>query len=467
MAKRKQVIEVSDEEITNKKRTKREEEKEEEKEKETHKEKEKEKETHKEKEKEREIKTKRTRKVKEAKLEKSTTKNGSRGHKKETEQEEPNTLYTGRDKGTSKKGGGGTKKNNEEILPFKKGFKLATKEQQIAALAFASDDIPRELFPFGTYTTQNGKEVPFFPNIPHPVHEDDWLAQYNVRQQSFTKWKELYRKIREGRDKIYFLPFGDFEEGPDLDILVEYAKIIYSPLKIEKLPNLEITHSKEGSCVKHTKNTRRGTSNVTTNLDSRRCHRYYKEKYVKEHRQLGLDALARVLEDMRPTDAYCILGLTMEDLYTDDTDEFTVGAANFEGAGGFSFARYNPTFNSRAKNEPKSLNTDEENKRILLRRCLKVMIHELGHMFALDHCVYFHCLMNGSGHIIEDDSQPLHMCPVDLRKLTYALQDDKRSKDFSAIRKQYELLHQFYEKYNFTDDKRWVHSMLQYLDKKE
>jgi len=28
-----------------------------------------------------------------------------------------------------------------------------------------------------------------------------------------------------------------------------------------------------------------------------------------------------------------------------------------------------------------------------------------------------------------------------------ALLDDKRSKDFSVIRKQYELLHQFYEKY--------------------
>ena len=36
---------------------------------------------------------------------------------------------------------------------------------------------------------------------------------------------------------------------------------------------------------------------------------------------------------------------------------------------------------------------------ILLRRSMKVMVHELGHMFGLDHCAYFHCLMNGSGRI--------------------------------------------------------------------
>ena len=114
------------------------------------------------------------------------------------------------------------------------------------------------------------------------------------------------------------------------------------------------------------------------------CRSYvFTEKYVNSHRQIGLDGLGRVSEDVRPPDAYllfpfssfllppsllpfffsssillpfcpsplllpsshflsivlffwyynryCILGLTMEDLFTDHTDEFTVGAANMEG----------------------------------------------------------------------------------------------------------------------------------------
>ena len=31
-------------------------------------------------------------------------------------------------------------------------------------------------------------------------------------------------------------------------------------------------------------------------------------------------------------------------------------------------------------------------------RACKVMVHEVCHMFGIKHCVYFHCLMNGSNH---------------------------------------------------------------------
>jgi Predicted Zn-dependent proteases len=45
------------------------------------------------------------------------------------------------------------------------------------------------------------------------------------------------------------------------------------------------------------------------------------------------------------------------------------------------------------------------------------MVHEIGHMFGLKHCIYYNCIMNGSNHMKESSNKPLEMCPVCLRKL--------------------------------------------------
>jgi archaemetzincin len=48
------------------------------------------------------------------------------------------------------------------------------------------------------------------------------------------------------------------------------------------------------------------------------------------------------------------------------------------------------------------------------------MTHEIGHMFGMNHCDHFRCIMmNGSNHVAELDEAPLHLCPVCLRKLHY------------------------------------------------
>ena len=47
----------------------------------------------------------------------------------------------------------------------------------------------------------------------------------------------------------------------------------------------------------------------------------------------------------------------------------------------------------------------------------KVMVHEICHLFCLQHCVYFSCSMNGSNHLEESNNRPMFMCPVCLHKL--------------------------------------------------
>jgi archaemetzincin len=51
-----------------------------------------------------------------------------------------------------------------------------------------------------------------------------------------------------------------------------------------------------------------------------------------------------------------------------------------------------------------------------LRRALKLVTHETGHAFGLEHCIFYRCLMNGVRSLGEVDPQPLHLCPVCLAK---------------------------------------------------
>ena len=41
----------------------------------------------------------------------------------------------------------------------------------------------------------------------------------------------------------------------------------------------------------------------------------------------------------------------------------------------------------------------------------QVTVHELLHLLGLDHCIYFACLMNGSGSL-EEDHRQAHIHPV-------------------------------------------------------
>jgi predicted Zn-dependent protease len=60
-------------------------------------------------------------------------------------------------------------------------------------------------------------------------------------------------------------------------------------------------------------------------------------------------------------------------------------------------------------------------RRESLRRVCKLIAHEIMHVYGLDHCIYKKCLMNGTGHLVEDFSAPAHLCGTDLRKLHFRL----------------------------------------------
>ncbi len=226
--------------------------------------------------------------------------------------------------------------------------------------------------------------------------------------------------------------------------------------------------------------TRGRTTSRTVELKYRKAHPYDLHKVNDDHRQLSVIQLLKILGHIVPDDACACLGLTMEDLYQGNKsafrtwelfdlkfldkskigaqDSFVVGmAAGGSREGIFSFCRYDPKFGNL--NTPRD---KEENFITLLKRSCKVTVHEIMHLFGILHCTWFSCCMQGSGHLLEgtkvkndlhvtyllDFSQPLHLCPIDLRKLQTCL-------NFNVV-EQHKALLRFYEMNKFKEEHTWM-----------
>ena len=98
-----------------------------------------------------------------------------------------------------------------------------------------------------------------------------------------------------------------------------------------------------------------------------------------------------------------------------------------------------------------------QHRYLLLNRSCKVLVHEIGHLFGLGHCIYYDCCMNGSGHLAEDYRQAMHLCPVDLRKLQHCLGFD--------VEERYKAMAAFYRKYKmgFEAELKWMERRIESL----
>ena len=142
--------------------------------------------------------------------------------------------------------------------------------------------------------------------------------------------------------------------------------------------------------------------------------------------------LDHLLPPFRKDDAVCVSGITMVDLYPEESWNFVFGQASLRGrVGVWSFARLS-----------------QGSATLSLRRCCKLVVHEIGHMFGLEHCIRYECDMNGSNHLRELDSQPLHLCPDCLRKLAW-----NRGFDVEA---RYRKLGAFYNRHGLEREAKWM-----------
>jgi len=259
-----------------------------------------------------------------------------------------------------------------------------------------------------------------FEPIPIP-RPGDWLAEHYESGQSFEDFVR-HRPNRPGkiRNKIYLQPLGKFPNGqiPLVERLKEYA-VAYFDMEVNVPPCLALSDS------------------ITSRINP-----------FTHNRQILTGDVLAILKKKVPRDAFCVLAITMEDLYPDPSWNFVFGQASLrERVGVYSFARYDPAFYGKKRGK--------DYEKVLLRRSCKVLVHEMGHMFGLKHCIYFRCVLNGSNHLKESDSRPMHLCPVCLRKLQYSI-------GFDVVNR-YGNLFRFYKKVGFDDDTQWVENRLEWI----
>jgi len=186
--------------------------------------------------------------------------------------------------------------------------------------------------------------------------------------------------------KIYLVPLGNLGDL-DVDALCTCVRAFYHGATVEILPAvatkklLASTKSRSGDGV-HGKQ-----------LETHGCH--------------------KLLQTLKPNDAFVVVGLTLFDLYPRDDWAFVYGEANASrGSGVFSFARYG---------------SPDLDPKTFLRRAMWVLCHETGHLFGLSHCIWWKCTMNGTNGGGEGgglERMPMHLCPMDLAKLHDALAFD-------------------------------------------
>lgn len=248
----------------------------------------------------------------------------------------------------------------------------------------------------------------------------DWLAQHREAGQTYAQYlKSRPNRPDSKRRVIYILPLGDFEGGsaPELETLRAYTAEYYSPLQVVTLPAVTSSHVKA-----------RSRTNEST-----------------EKKQWNSEDILEWMKKMLPSDAYAMLAVTMTDLYPKESWNYVFGQASLKHrVGVFSFARYDPLF----WNEE----TGEGTKTLVLQRAAKVLTHETGHMFGFAHCTHFECNMNGSNNLPETDGAPMHLCPVCLRKLHYALGFDPVAR--------YQRLSAFYLEHELKEEAGWLEKRL-------
>ena len=169
-------------------------------------------------------------------------------------------------------------------------------------------------------------------------------------------------------------------------------------------------------------------------------------------------------------------------LYADKKQNFVFGeAVPDKGVGVFSFDRFTTAFTdawnkafSDAENKKgynpsnawpchptmaESVQTSDNSECVqdsgidFLLRAMKTLAHEILHLFGLEHCPFYQCVINGSDHMGEMDESPLHLCPICLRKLYSSLPKSLVSK--TNVLERFQHLSEFLQKIGQEESASW------------
>lgn len=216
----------------------------------------------------------------------------------------------------------------------------------------------------------------------------EWLDVYDEPGQTLKQYQKIQPITKaDTRYKLYIQPLGSFSP-------TEKAIVIITADYLSKFYNLPVEI----------------LDSLSTNLIPDSLHRIRTDYHQLNAKYI----LYNVLKPRLPEDAVAYIAFSNLDLYPKPERNFVFGLGSLKNrVGVYSLARFgNP-------------DESQESYKTCLLRTLKVASHELGHMFSIKHCIEYDCLMNGSNDLIESDSNPFHLCPIDLVKICWNMEIDE------------------------------------------
>ena len=249
----------------------------------------------------------------------------------------------------------------------------------------------------------------------------DWMEAHPEPAQSFQEYvgSDLVRPTRM-RHTIFLMPVGQMtpKDRARMAILREFVELYYT-LPVEMSPWQALD----------------GVTGRDREIMGNKVRQY-----------LTGDVMQKVLRTHLPRNGYCILGVTMDDLYPEDSWNYVFGQATLSARVGiYSLVRFYPAF--------WNLKETPEAEALGMRRSLAVMVHETGHMFGVQHCQAYECVMCGCNSLGESDRRPIHLCPECLKKARWNIGFD--------VVVRYQGLKKFYEAHEMKDEAAWVEKRIQ------
>ena len=255
-----------------------------------------------------------------------------------------------------------------------------------------------------------------------PPQPGDWLETFKEPGQTFEEYLKANPTRPEGaRRVLYVQPLGSFTPAQTrvVELTADYMSRFFNlpvrvlaPAPLGRVPRTALRDSPMGN------------------------GQQIKAGYIT----------SEILRPALPADAAALIGFTSSDLYPDETMNYVFGQASLSDRVG--------VWSLYWLGRP---DASEDDFKFTLLRTLKVAAHETGHMFSLQHCTKYECVMNGMNSLNEADRHPLDACPECMAKLCWAAGADPRER--------YRRLAAFFAEHNFPYEQRFYEDSVRALEK--
>lgn len=248
----------------------------------------------------------------------------------------------------------------------------------------------------------------------------DWLAHHHEPGQTFQQYVQSDPVTPDEKHcTIYIQPIGEFTE-------LQRRIVTLTSDFMSRFYNLRVRIRKD----------------IPLSAIPRGAKRVHPEWGMEQI--LTTYILYDILKPELPADATASIALTASDLWPGKGWNFVFGQASLRDRVGVW---------SMYRNGDPSEN--ESGFKLCLLRTMKTAVHEMGHMFSMDHCISHECGMCGSNHREEADRRPLWFCPECMAKVCWTTGTNPVSR--------YRTLADFCEKNSLENEKAFYEKSIKVL----